>query len=83
MVIKTTVLLIMFLIMLSSSFLCGFKISKDYGLDKCKKAGWSFIEKNIYPRRLVKSNPFGKGYGKRQLMRLQSNLSTECVVHFE
>lgn len=31
-------------------FFFGFKVAQDYGLDQCKKAGWEFIEKEIYIR---------------------------------
>lgn len=73
---------IVFILISGWSFLFGFKIAQDYGLDLCKKAGWEFIEDKIFPKRMIKENIFGEKYAQKQLNYLQSSLSTKCIVKF-
>ena len=63
-------------------FLFGFQVAEKYAIDKCKEAGWEFIEKDIFPKRAIKESIFGEEYALKQLRYLQSSVATKCVVRF-
>lgn len=70
------------IILLSLTFLLGFKTAKNYGLDQCKNAGWDFIEEVVFPKEAVKKSLWGEKYALEQLKRLQANIATKCIERF-
>lgn len=67
----------------SEGFRKGLEIQKQKDLELCKKAGWDFIEEKIFPKRNIKTGLFGQEYAKKQLMHLQSNIATKCIVNIK
>lgn len=73
---------LIFLLISGWSFLFGFNMAKDYGLEMCKKSGWEFIEDKVFPKAAVNTHIFGPEYGQQQLNHLQANIATKCIGNF-
>jgi hypothetical protein len=56
-------------------FSFGYKLFQEDGLEICKEAGWEFIEEEFDWNKYNEND-------MRILRRMQSQLSTNCIVRF-